>query len=136
MSPPPPLPHLTRLRDTNGPTSSLPQVRDIDGPTSSSHLLPLPSPPPSLRSGISMDPPPPLASSPFPHLFPSSLTSQGSGIPMDPGRNSPAERSMNILLKLSTMDRGSSPLRGIMAQLHCTNTHTKTQMAREKRNDT
>ena len=45
------------------------------------------------------------------------LTSQGSGIPMDPGRKSPAASSCHTRLKPSTSVRGSSPIRGITAQL-------------------
>ena len=44
-------------------------------------------------------------------------TSQGSGIPMEPGRKRPAASSCHTLLKLSTRLSGSSPTNGITAQL-------------------
>ena len=51
------------------------------------------------------------------HVQPMGLTSQGSGIPMDPGRKSPAASSCHTRLKPSTSVSGSSPIRGITAQL-------------------
>ena len=52
-----------------------------------------------------------------PTTLPSSYsTSQGSGIPMEPGRNRPAERSSKTRRNPSTSESGSSPTKGITAQ--------------------
>ncbi len=46
----------------------------------------------------------------------STLTSQGSGTPTDPGRNRPADISSHTLLNAPTNERGSSPISGTIEQ--------------------
>ena len=45
-------------------------------------------------------------------------------MPMDPGRNRPAERSSHTRLNASIKEKGLSPIRGITAQLAWKHAHT------------